>query len=178
MSQPLSSTLFLIVSVGFCSLSATAQTRPQATVAPTPTNGATVAVTLTGTIKNFEAFQASVVPTVTYLQLVPLAAGGIMWLSHKFKEGKLDYVAFASELPELPVPKTAAFSFDIPALPPGKYFLVAQRTTLKWTTDWQAKASEGPAFLTDKDVLYIVEVPMDARPPYKASAGDLVLRLH
>jgi hypothetical protein len=178
MSQPFLPAFLLIVSVGFCSHPAPAQAPPQATVAPISTKAATVAVTLTGTIKNFGAFQACVVPKVTYLQLVPLAADGRLTLSHQFKDGRLHYITFASELAELPVPKTAAFRFDIPTLPPGKYFLVAQRTNLKWTTDWQAKTGEGPVFLTGEDVMFIFEVPADAKSPHKVSAGDLVLRLH
>jgi hypothetical protein len=140
------------------------------------THISTVSLVISGTIKNFKEFKTHVV-SKTYIQLVPLPADGTIWISNTFKDGKLSYVFFESELKKLLVPKKAAFSFNLVNIPPGKFFLAAQRTNLKWATDWQAKASDGPMFLTNEGAMFIIDVPVGTKSPYKIKAGDLIIRI-
>ena len=137
----------------------------------TPVGANTKTVTITGTIKNFDEFKAVVVPE-TYIQLVPLPSDGVVWTTTKFVKGK-PCPFFDSDLVKLSVPKKAAFSFRVINTPPGRYFLAAQRLNLEWI-----KASEGPVFLTEKEVVFIIDVPADAKSPHTINAGDLIVRIH
>jgi hypothetical protein len=124
-------------------------------------------VTITGTIKNFDEFVAFVEPE-TYIQLVPLSADGKYAITTDY-QGRF---AYKSDLPKLSVPKKATFSFNAPNTPPGKYFLAAQR--LKGT----GLGAQGSIFRTDKNELFIIDVPADAKSPFTIKAGDLVVRTH
>jgi len=130
-----------------------------------------VSLKISGTIKNFDAFVTHVLPE-TYIQLVPLAANGLVTTIIRFQDGK-GHPYFDSDLLKLSVPKKAAFRFDVPNIQPGRYFLAAQRSNLFF-----AQASEGPVFLTDKEVMFIIDVPADAKSPFTIKAGDLIVRLH
>ena len=125
-----------------------------------------------GTIKNFDALAAHVLPE-TYLQLVPILANGGLRVVMQFGDGGLLYATFESDLAKLPVPKEPAFSLEVPGVPPGRYFLAAQRTNLPWST-----ASEGPVFLADKGALFFIDVPARADSPLSIAAGDLIVRIH
>lgn len=132
---------------------------------------ATVTLVISGTIRNFDKFVALVVPE-TYIQLVPLPSDGTLWTTTSFVDGKAR-PSFDSDLVKLPVPKKAAFSFTVINTPPGRYFLAAQRLKLDWF-----KASEGPMFLTEKESMFIIDVPGDAKSPHTINAGDLIVRIH
>jgi hypothetical protein len=131
-----------------------------------------VSLVISGTIKNFDQFLAHAVPD-TYIQLVPIPANGIIWTNFKFDDNGQLNASFESDLVKLSVPKEAAFSLEVPGVPPGRYFLAAQRTNLPWTS-----ASEGPMFLTDKGALFMIDIPAGAKSPLSINAGDLLVRIH
>jgi formylglycine-generating enzyme required for sulfatase activity len=131
-----------------------------------------VDLVISGTIKNFDQFLAYVVPD-TYIQLVPIPTNGMIWTNFKFDDNGQLNASFVSDLGKLPVPKASAFSLEVPGVPPGRYFLAAQRTTMAWS-----KASEGPLFLTDKGAMFVVDVQAGAKEPLTINAGDLIVRIH
>ena len=131
-----------------------------------------VTLVISGTIKNFDALAPHVTPE-TYLQLVPIPADGILWAINKFKDGKTVATLFDSRLEKLPFPKKAVFVLNMANIAPGKYLLAAQQTTIHWST-----AAEGPLFLTDKNAMFVIDVPADAKSPHAVNAGDLVVRIH
>lgn len=123
-------------------------------------------VTITGTIKNFDEFKAAVVPE-TYIQLVPLPADGRPGLTTD-SQGR---PAYNSGLPKLSVPTKGAFSFHLPNLPPGRYFIAAQR--LKSAT------YELPGgFLIDEQHVFILVVDAGDQSPRTIAAGDLIVHIH
>jgi hypothetical protein len=126
----------------------------------------TVRLTICGTIKNYDEFVALVQPE-TYIQLVPLLADG----KFGFNIDRLGRWAYDSDLPRLSVPKKAVFSFDVPNIHPGRYFLAAQRL----------KAHEygnRPIFLTETKTPFIIDVPADAKSLLSIDAGDLIVWTH
>jgi len=132
---------------------------------------APVSLVLKGSIKNFDEFLALVVPE-TYIQLIPLPSDG----SYSFKTDDQGRFSYASDLPRLEVPKTAAFSFSVPKALPGKYFLAAQRLKAQGLT-----AGQNPTFMTDKNnkkQTFIVEIPVGASSPLTIAAGDLIVWTH
>ncbi len=131
-----------------------------------------VTLAITGTIKNFDALSAHVVAG-TGLQLVPLPPDGAIQVGYSFAGGKRVATSFYSELPSLPMPKEAAFTLEVPNVPPGRYFLAAEETNISWSAP-----NEGPVFLAENEEMYIIEVPADATSPFQVKAGDLTVRIH
>jgi hypothetical protein len=124
-------------------------------------------VTITGTIKNFDEFKAAVAPE-SYIQLVPISAdGGFQTLYDE--NGAVSYV---SDLPRMPVPKDAAFSFHLSSLPLGRYFIAAQR--LKTGTYGDVPN----AFLTNEQRVFILVVDAGDQSPRTIAAGDLIVWTH
>ena len=132
---------------------------------------ATVRVTISGNIKNFDEFAARVVPG-TYIQLVPMPSDGTVWSTAKFVDGK-PRAFYDSDLVKLSVPKKAAFSFAVPDTPPGKYFLAAQQLKTEWI-----KPREGPMFLTNAGVVLIIDVPVATKSPFTVNAGGVVVQIN
>jgi hypothetical protein len=124
-------------------------------------------VTITGTIKNFDEFKAAVVPE-TYIQLVPMSATG----SFQTLYGNDGSVSYYSNLPKMPVPKDAAFSFHLSNLPPGRYFIAAQR--LKSAT--YGRIPNG--FLINEQHVFILVVEAGDQSPRTIAAGDLRVWTH
>jgi hypothetical protein len=125
---------------------------------------ATVRLTISGTIKNFDEFAALVEPE-TCIQLIPLPADGRVGGTTDSK-GRW---AYNSDLPKLPIPKKAAFSFVVPNTQPGRYFLAAQRLKA---------GAYHPEFVTDKRKHFIIDVPADAKSAFTIDAGDLIVWTH
>lgn len=121
-------------------------------------------VTITGTIKNFDEFRAAVVPE-TYVQLVPMSATG----SFETLYGNDGTVSYYSSLPKMPVPKDAAFSFHLPNLPPGRYFIGAQR--LKSATYGRIPN----AFLVNEQQIFVFVVDAGDQSPRTIAAGGLIV---
>jgi hypothetical protein len=138
----------------------------------TNTPSPNVTLVITGTIKNFDALSAHVVAG-TGLQLVPLPPDGAIQVGYSFAGGKRVATSFYSELPSVPMPKQAAFTLEVPNVPPGRYFLAAQETNISWSAP-----NEGPVFLTDDEAMYVIDVPADVTSPFHVKAGDLVVRIH
>ena len=130
-------------------------------------------VTIAGTITNFDEFAALVVPE-SYIQLVPLTADGNLGISTD-AQGRF---AYNSDLPKLPVPKKAAFSFDVPNTPPGRYLLAAQRLRAQGMTAQGSFPGHRPDFITAAKKPFIVEIPADAKSPHTINAGDLIVWIH
>jgi hypothetical protein len=124
-----------------------------------------VSLTINGTIRNYDEFVACVIPNTTYIQLVPLPANGVV--SNQYDgEG---HVTIVSNLDRWAIPKKAAFSFDVPSIPPGRYLLAAQQCGC---------VSGRPYFLTVKKQLFIVDIPADAKSSFTIKAGDLIVNTH
>jgi hypothetical protein len=131
----------------------------------TPVAANAKTVTITGTIKNFDEFKVAVRPE-TYVQLVPMSATG----SFQTFYGDDGQVSYYSNLPKLPVPKNAAFSFHVPNLPPGRYFIAVQKL-----------GSYGRipnSFLINEQTVFIVVVNADDQSPRTVAAGDLIVWTH
>jgi len=127
-------------------------------------------VTVTGTIKNFDEFKAAVLPE-TYIQLVPMSATG----SFQMFVGDDGSIGYYSNLPKIPVPKAAAFSFHLSGLPTGRYFIAVQR--LK---SGSYKINGGPpnAFLINEERVFILVVDVGDQSPRTIAAGDLIVWTH
>ena len=135
-------------------------------------------VTIIGTIKNFDEFKAAVVPE-TYIQLVPLPADGRLGGTTD-SQGR---PAYNSGLPKLSVPKDAAFSFHLPNLPPGRYFIAAQRlkpATLVLNGAFVISAIRvlHGGFLVDEQHVFILVVDAGDQSPRTIAAGDLIVHIH
>jgi hypothetical protein len=133
------------------------------------TQVASVRLVINGIIKNFDEFVACVVPD-TYIQLVPVSTSGEIRVS---PHGDVRFF-YKSDLLKLSVPKKAVFSFSVPNTPPGKYFLAAQGLNSNVSSGQDPQ----PMFLTDKKVLFIIDVPVDAKSPFTIKAGDLIAWTH
>jgi hypothetical protein len=155
-------TAVLLVAAALCG----ASLAQDANKTPAVANGKTV--TITGTIKNFEEFKAAVVPGTTYIQLVPMSATG----SFQTFYGNDGQVSYYSSLPKLPIPTNAAFSFHVSNLPPGRYFICAQK--LKSAT--YGRIPNG--FLINEQRVFIVVVNADDKSPHTIDAGDLIVWTH
>jgi hypothetical protein len=133
--------------------------------APVGANAKTVKIT--GTITNFVEFKAAVVPGFTYIQLVNTSGNGNINIT---ADG---LVWFDSDLPKLPVPKNAAFSFNVHNVPPGKYIIAAQKLN----------GSDKPFFVTTsgnttwRTTLFTIDVTADAKSPITINAGKLIVIL-
>jgi hypothetical protein len=147
----------------------TEQPKPavQATTCPAADTQPAVRLVVTGTIKNFDEFKAAVVPE-TYIQLVPMSATG----SFQTLYGDTGVISYYSNLPKMPVPKDAAFSFHLSNLPPGRYFIGAQR--LKSATYGRIPN----AFLIDEQHVFILVVDAGDQSPRTIAAGDLIVWTH
>jgi len=126
----------------------------------------TVHLKINGTIQNFKEFAACVVPE-TYIQLVPMPADE----SYSVATDDKGRVTFQSDLAKLPVPKKAAFTFDVSSIPPGRYAIAAQRLNAKWSNGQPPQ----PMFITTKNKLFIMDIPADAKSPFTIKAGDLIV---
>jgi hypothetical protein len=127
--------------------------------------GNTKTVTITGTIKNFDEFKAAVVPGTTYIQFVPVAADG-GFAGRTDSEGRAWAV---SDLPKLPVPKNAAFSFTVTNIPPGRYFIAAQKLP----------GSIMHFFMkANGQTVFTIDFAADAKSPITINAGEMVVRIH
>jgi hypothetical protein len=125
----------------------------------------TKTVTITGIIKNFDEFKAAVVPGTTYIQLVPMSAGG-GFAGRTDSEGR---AWAASDVPKLPVPKNAAFNFTVTNIPPGRYFIAAQKLP----------GSIMHFFMkANGQTVFTIDVTMDAKSPITINAGDMDVRIH
>lgn len=154
MSRPVILSLGLLASIALCQSYGAAQ--------PAPSDVPTVSLVVNGTIKNFDKFKPLVNPE-SYIQLVPLPADGSVGVTTD-SQGRF---AYNSDLPKLTVPKKAAFSFVVPNIRPGRYFLAAQRLQV-----------QGTVFITDKQNPFIIDVPADAKSPFTINGGDLIVRIH
>lgn len=132
-----------------------------------------VHLTITGTITNFDEFAALVVPE-SYVQLVPLTADGNLGISTD-AQGRF---AYNSDLPKLPVPKKAEFSFDVPNARPGKYFLAAQRLRAQGMTAQGSFPGHRPDFITATKKQFTIEIPADAKSPLTINAGAMTVWIH
>ena len=163
MSRPILFSFGLLASIALYPSHALAQ--------PAPPSAAPVSLVLNGTIKNFDEFAVLVV-SETFLQLVPLPADG----KYGFTTDDQSRFSYSSDLPKLPVPKKPPFSFTIPNIPSGRYFLAAQRLKSQGMT-----AGHQPHFITDRDnkkQLFLVVIPADAKSPFAIDAGNLILWTH
>ena len=159
-SRPVLAPLALIAVLGLFGSNAAAESRPAGT--------SSVEVVITGTIKNFDEV-APLIVEGTFIQLVPLSEDE----SYSFSTDAQGRFAYASDLPKVAAPAERAFTFVVPAVPPGKYQLAAQRL----------KAQEGgmgqrPWFGTDPKRVIVFEVPAKAKDPLEIRAGRLVVWTH
>jgi len=93
---------FLTIAIIALSINAFAQNSKETQVA-------TKNLTIIGTIKNFEEFAAFIVLDTTNIQLVSVPADGRLGVTYTH-QGRL---SFNSNLPKLPVPKKAAFRYNM-----------------------------------------------------------------
>jgi hypothetical protein len=129
----------------------------------TPVAANAKTVTITGTIKNFDEFKAAVVPE-TYIQLVPQSADGRFPVTY----GAGGLIRYDSILPRFPVPKNAAFSFNVPNIPPGKYVIAAQ----------YLQGGQGLFKKANGQATFIIDISTDAKSPITISTGDVTVRIH
>jgi hypothetical protein len=122
----------------------------------------TKAVTITGTIKNFDEFNAAVVPGTTYIQLVPFSADGRYAVTY----GAGGLIRYDSDLPKFPVPKNAVFSFFVSNISPGKYVIAAQ----------YLQGGHGVLKTASAQTSFIVDISADAKSPMTINAGEM--RIH
>jgi hypothetical protein len=133
----------------------------------TPVTTNTKDFTITGRIKNFDEFKAAVV-SETYIQLAPMTDTGAFQTLY----GADGSVSYYSNLPKMSVPKNAVFSFHLPNLPPGKYFIGAQR--LKSATYGRIPN----AFLINEHQVFVFVVNAGDQSPRTIAAGDLIVWVH
>jgi hypothetical protein len=137
----------------------------RATAQPAPPDAAAVRLVVTGTIRNFSEVAALIVPD-SYVQLVPLAEDG----SYGFDTDEKGRFAYSSDLPKVPAPAKAAFSFAFASAPPGRYLLAMQRLKAQ-----PEMAGQRPWFEKDKRKPFIVEIPASAKGVLEIEAGKLVV---
>ena len=132
-------------------------------------------LTVTGTIKNLDEFRSLVIPGTTCIQLVPISADGKLKLvyssdaSHRIRE------AFESNLPKLPVPRKAAFSFKIAKIPAGRYIIAVQKLESRMNTTSHV---DKPILVTEAGSPFIIEILAEAKSPVRINAGSLSLPMH
>jgi hypothetical protein len=161
--------LMMVLSTSGCAQDPGDTATPPETAQPAAQAEPAPELTITGSITNLAEFAALVVPE-TYVQLVPMPEDGDVGVSTD-DQGRL---AYNSDLPRLPVPDSAAFSFAVPTIAPGKYFIAAQRLKSQGMT-----AGQRPIFATAADKKpYLVEIPADAKLPLTVDAGELIVWTH
>ena len=126
---------------------------------------ATKNLTIIGTIKNFDKFVSVVAPGISYFQLVPISADG----SFKVTTDDKGRVTYTSDLPKLSVPKKATFSFNIPNVAPGKYFIAAQKLN--------SGMGKTHCLITNKGEIFIINLSADSQTPHTINAGEMSVQI-